>query len=126
MSTSNLDAKLDGLHERLNAMAASLLGDSPEQIQFTSTQFQLLAVELVQTIDTVGRRQLASPTRVRRIKQLAMGLAMVRENLLRQSAYVDRALELVVPAARPKSTYSGNQTYGSPVRQSGAFTVLSA
>ena len=107
-------------------MAASLLGDSPEQIESTSTQFQLLVIELVQTLDAAARRQLSSPSRARKVKHLAMSLAMVRENLLRQSAYVDRALELVVPASRPKSTYAGNQTYGSPVRQSGAFTVLSA
>ena len=126
MSNHSLDAQLDRLDERFQALAASLTGGSPDQVQLASQQFQLLAVALVQALDSASRRALASPQRMRRIQLLAVGLASVRENLLRQSAYVERALEVVMPTARQKSTYAGNQTYGGPARQSGAFSVLSA
>jgi hypothetical protein len=122
----SLDDQLDLLEERFEALAGTLIDGNPDGVQSASASLQLLAVELVQMLDANGRAQLRVPGRSHRIRALASGLATVRENLFRQSAYVDRALELIVPATQQKSTYSGNRAYGGPVRQSGAFKVLSA
>ena len=122
----SLDDQLDLLEERFEALAGTLIDGNPDWVQSASASLQLLAVELVQMLDANGRAQLRVPGRSHRIRALASGLATVRENLFRQSAYVDRALELIVPATQQKSTYSGNRAYGGPVRQSGAFKVLSA
>lgn len=54
-----------------------------------------------------------------------MRLQPLREGLLRQSAFVERALEIVMPAAQ-QATYASGTRYGGAVRQSGAFRVLSA
>ncbi len=121
-----LDHHLDLLEERLNILAAALIDDSPEIFQSTSASLQLLAVELVQILDANGRGELGGAVRAHRIRSLAGGLAAVRENLLRRSAFVDRALELIVPASQQKSTYAGSRTYGGPARRSGAFKVLAA
>jgi hypothetical protein len=126
MSHTSLDAQLDHLEDRLHALAACLLDGSPDLVQTASASLQILAVELLQTLNADGRNLLGSSGRTRRVRALAGGLAMVRESLLRQSAYVDRALELVVPTSQQQSTYAGNRTYGGPVRQSGAFMVLAA
>lgn len=126
MSNSTLDAQLDRLEQQLETLAGSLVGGEPDRVRSGSEQFQRFTIELVQTLDAAGRRHLAAPKTLNRIKAIGSGLANVRENLLRQSAYVDRALEVVVPATKHKATYSGNRTYGGPARQSGAFTVLSA
>jgi hypothetical protein len=122
----SIDDQLDLLEERFQALASSLIDGNPEVLQSASASLQILAVELVQMLNADGRGQLGASGRSRRVRALAGGLATVRENLFRQSAYVDRALELIVPATQQKSTYSGSRAYGGPVRQSGAFAVLSA
>lgn len=126
MSHISLDTQLDLLESHFETLAASLIDGSPDAVQSSSVTLQRLAVELIQMADSVGRVQLGSPNRMRRVKALASGIADLRKNLLRQMAYVDRALEVVVPATREKATYSGGATYGQAARQSGAFKGLAA
>jgi hypothetical protein len=126
MSNFSLDIQLDALESQFKAVADSLLTGSPAAVQFSGATLQRLAIEFIQMSEQVGRGQLDSPSHIRRVKELARGIASVRESLLRRLAYVDRALEIVVPATRERATYAGIGAYGNPVRQSGAFTVLSA
>lgn len=126
MSHISLDTQLDLLESHFATVAASLVDGSPDAVQTHSVTLQRLAVELIQMADAVGRVQLGAPHRMRRVKALANGVAGLRENLLRQMAYVDRALEVVVPVTREKATYAGGATYGQAARQSGAFKVLAA
>ena len=122
----SIDDQLDLLEERLIALARTLVEGNPDAFQSASASLQLLSVELVHMLKSGGRGQFGGSGRAHRIRAMAGGLAAIRENLFRQSAYVDRALEVLVPATRQKSTYPGSRTYGGPVRQSGAFSVLSA
>ncbi len=126
MSNISIDSQLDFLDAQIKELGASLIDGNPELLQAASAKFQQMAVELIQMADEVGRSQLNRPGRARRIRMLSSSLATVREGLLRQSAYVDHALSLVVPATRHTATYAGARTYGGPIRQSGAFSVLSA
>lgn len=126
MSHFSIHHQLDMLESQLRELAASLVGGNPDQLQHASAKIQQLAVELIQMADVAGRAQLRTPVFSRRVRALSIGLTTVRENLLRQSAYVDHALTLVVPQTREKATYPGARAYGGPVRQSGAFSVLSA
>jgi len=126
MSHSSLDIQLDLLEVHFEELRACLIDGSPAAVQSSGEKLQRLSVEFIQMADAVGRVQLDSPIRIRRIKALASGIASLRENLLRQLAYADRALEIVVPATRRTATYAGSGAYGNPVRQSGAFTALSA
>jgi hypothetical protein len=127
MSSSSLDIQLDLLESQLGELSASLVEGNAPGLQDASMRLQPLVVELVRLADAVGRQALGQQGRLIRLRKLSAALGMVRENLARQAAYVDQALALVVPGAQPKSTYAGsNRGYGSPVRQSGAFSVLSA
>ena len=126
MSHVSFSHQLDMLEGQLNELIASLVGGKPDQLHITSTKIQQLAVDLIQMADMVGRSQLRTPVFSRRIRALSNSLTTVRESLLRQSAYVDHALELLVPEIRQRATYPGARAYGGPVRQSGAFSVLSA
>lgn len=126
MTHTTFDQQLDLLESQLRELASSLIDGNPALLQLASAKLQQFAVDLIQMADEYGRAQLRTPALARRTRALSVGLSTVRENLMRQSAYVDHALALVVPATRQKSTYAGSQTYGSPVRQSGAFSVLSA
>lgn len=124
MAHISIDSQIDLLEERFKLLAATVVDGSPDVLQSVSSNLQLLAVELKQMVDAGGRDQLGVLDRASRVRSLVAGLSTVRESLLRQSAYVDRALELIVPGMQKKSTYSGSNAYGAPVRQSGAFTVL--
>lgn len=126
MPNASLDTQLELLEFQLNALSARLLAGSPDEWVSGSAALQRLAVDLIQMTGGKGLEQLRQPRQRRRVQVLATGMANLRENLLRQMAYVDRALEIVVPATRDKSTYAGSGAYSQPVRQSGAFSVLSA
>jgi hypothetical protein len=124
MAHTSIDSQIDLLEERFNLLAATVVDGSPDVLQSVSASLQLLAVELKQMLEAGGRDQLDVSGRASRVRSLAAGLSTVREGLLRQCAYVDRALELIVPGMQKKSTYPGSNAYGAPVRQSGAFAVL--
>ncbi len=127
MQSSKLDTQLDLLESQFQALAASLLDGRSDAFLSGGAVLQRLAVEMAQMANGLGRAELTSPRRMLRIKVLASGIANLRESLLRQMAYVDRALEIVVPATRDKATYAGGGgAYGQPVRQSGALSVLAA
>lgn len=126
MSHVSFDHQLDMLESQLKELGAILVDGSPDQLHMASTRIQQLAVDLIQMADAVGRAELSAPVFSRRIRALSNGLTTVRENFLRQSAYVDHALALLVPETSQMATYPGARAYGGPVRQSGAFSVLSA
>jgi hypothetical protein len=121
----SLDNHIDVLEERFDLLAAAVVDGSPEVLQSVSADFQLLTVELLQMLNAGGRDQMGISDSASRVRSLAAGLSTVREGLLRQAAYVDRALELIVPGMQKKATYPGsNNAYGAPALQSGAFAVL--
>lgn len=126
MQSSKLDYQLDLLESQFKALSDSLMDGRPEAVVFDGAGLQRLAVEMAQMVNTLGHAEFKTPRRMRRIQILASGMANLRESLLRRMAYVDRALEIVVPASRDKATYAGSGAYGQPVRQSGAFSVLAA
>lgn len=117
--------RLECLEGQFKALSAQLVSGQPEQLTLVCTKFQQLAVDLLRLSDPADRAHMRSPAVAHRIRALGVGLSNVRENLIRQSAYVDQALALVVPQAAQEATYPGVRTYGGPVRQSGAFSVLS-
>lgn len=126
MTTSSLDTQLGLIEQQFNELSAILVDGNPSGVQSASAAMQQLAVDFIQMADEMGRASLASQSRVLRLQTLATTLPILRANLLRRSAYVERALEMVMPATQKTSTYAGSSTYGSAIRQSGAFTSLSA
>jgi hypothetical protein len=102
------------------------MDDDPAAIQIASASLQRLAVGLVQMSNDAERDQLNHSSHLRRIRALASSMVALRENMVRQAAYVDRALGVLVPATRQKSTYASSGVYGSSIRQSGEFTAFAA
>lgn len=126
MRITSFDSQIGLLEAQLQDMRAALIGGDPVAIQSTSALLHRLAVELVRIAQEVGRDQMKSPAYLRKISLLASVMGTLRENLVRQSAYVERALEVLVPATRQKSTYASSGLYSSPIRQSGEFTAFAA
>lgn len=126
MTTATLDGQLDRIEQQFNELSVLLLDGDPQGVEDASEFLQQLVVEFLQMVDEVGRASLLSNARAARIKTLASVFPLLRGNVLRRSAFVDRALETIIPNA-PQSAYAGpGKTYGTSMRQSGAFKVLSA
>lgn len=126
MTTATLDSQLDRIEQQFNELSALLLDGDPQGVEVASEALQQLAVEFLQMVEEAGRGSLKSNARAARIKTLASVFPLLRGNVLRRSAFVDRALETIIPNA-PESAYAGSaKKYGASMRQSGAFKVLSA
>jgi|GEM_PF-909585 hypothetical protein len=127
MSHSPLDIQLDLLDKQLLQLSERVVDGNAVGLQEVCLQLQPLAVELMRLANAAGRDVAGQRGRLNRLRGLSARLGMVRDNLARQAAYVDHALALVVPGTQQKGTYAGaTRGYGGPVRQSGAFSVLSA
>jgi hypothetical protein len=127
MSLTTLEQQLSLLEAQFNAVSSALIATDPVDVQTSSAQLQQLVVEFLQMRDDCGRNSLNTPHLALRLQALAQGMPMVRENLLRRSAYVERALALLVPQAQTQSTYSDSSgPYASGVRASGQFKAFSA
>lgn len=127
MTRSSLDNQLELLEAQFNEVGNCLMDGNPEGLKSSGARLQQMAVELMQLADAAGRTQLKSTARTQRMRALASGVAVLREHMLRQSAFVDRALAVLVPATGHKATYTGGAgAFDRQARHSGAFTVFSA
>lgn len=126
MSIATLQQHLSLLETQFNAVSSALIAPDPAQVQASSAKLQHLAVEFLQMADECGKGSLDAPHLSSRLQALAQGILVVRENLLRRSAYTERALALLVPQAHQQSTYSDNSSpYASGVRASGRLKAFS-
>lgn len=126
MSFTSLEQQLDLLEYQFNEVSSALVDGDPVAVQSSSFALQQLSVDFVQIADELGRGCLAYTPLTLRLKALAEGLPSLRENLLRRSSYVERALQLVVPATQDTTYAKTTGPYGSGVRQSGKFKAISA
>ncbi|MBK7002168.1 MAG: hypothetical protein IPH35_20080 [Rhodoferax sp.] len=131
MTHTVLDHQLDQLESELVQLRASLGDGDPTLVQSASTRFQRLAVDFLQMSNEMGRVRSSTPARMQRIKRLAQDVVGLREILLRRTAYVDRALAVIVPGTQ-KTTYAAagpaRSGYGggTAARRAGAFAAYSA
>jgi hypothetical protein len=86
-----------------------------------------LSVELARLLQSQEKASAASRKVLRqRIVALASGLQMLRDNLSRQAAFNQQALQVVVPTPA-KSTYGGGSSvYGTVAPQGGVQRYLAA
>ena len=118
--------QLDLVEQKFNEVSALLASGDSEQLEVASAVLQAMAVEMMQAMSSHGRKPLRSPEVVRRIREVSIGIGLLRDNLARRSALVNQALSIVVPT-HAKSTYApASSLYGQPVQQSGAFKYLAA
>ena len=112
-----VEQQLDAAVDCLNAGHAQALAQASEALQVT-------AVNLVQMMNRT-RVGATGPEVNAKIGFLAQRLISLRENLLRRSAFVDRALKVVLPTVG-ETTYQPTRPYGVGPRSSGTMTMLSA
>ena len=124
--TDSLQSHLDLVEQQFNQVAAVLARTASGPLEESSARLQALAVELVELIGPAERLRSAPAADIERIKALAAGMQLLRDNLSRRAAYVNQALQIVVPTPA-KSTYSSaGSPFGAVTQQSGQFKVLAA
>jgi len=113
--------------ERCFASAAALLaqGDAPAFAQASGT-LQAVVLELAEAVGDAQRMSGLDAAQRQRMGALAQGLGVLREGLLRRSAYVHQALQVVVPTPAPSTYGKASSPFGAMVPQSGQFKVLAA
>ncbi|NVO06331.1 MAG: hypothetical protein HXX19_10575 [Rhodoferax sp.] len=119
--------QLDLVEQQFNQVAAFLASGDAARLQTASQELQALSVELARLLQTASQASPAGQKAIRqRVQAMAAGLQMLRDNLARQAAYTQQALQVLLPTAA-KSTYGGgNPVYGAVVRQGGVQRYLAA
>jgi hypothetical protein len=123
----NLIKQLDLVEQQFNQVAALLASGDALTLEVASNALQALSVELARLLQPPTDASPVSKKALRqRVVALAGGLQMLRDNLSRQAAYNQQALQVVVPTP-VKSTYGGGSSvYGSVARQVGVHRYLAA
>ena len=107
-------------------LSESLVIGEPAVLAESSAKLQRAALELSVLVRRIPPKDPLAQAFKARLKQLALGLSVRRESLIRRTVLVDRALNALVPAT-VKSTYGASgKTYAAVGKQTGAFKVLAA
>ena len=119
--------QLDLVEQQFNQVAAFLASGQAPQLETASQALQALTTELARLLPVTATASPASQKALRqRVRALASGLQMLRDNLSRQAAFNQQALQVVVPTSA-KSTYGGGTSvYGTVARQGGVHKYLAA
>ena len=127
--TNPIITQLDLVEQQFRRAAAFLAQADAPHVQAASSALQSLTLEFSRLLQAanISRVSPAAQKALRlRLQQLASGLQMLRDNLSRQAALNQMALNVLVPTPT-RSTYSGgNSVYGSVARQGGVQRFLSA
>lgn len=126
MEISSLEQYLNEVEEQFHTVSQALGRGDLAEIHSRSAALQQLAVGIMQMSDRLRIEGSSGARLTSRIMELSRDMSLLRENLLRRSVQVERALDVVVPSPA-KSTYATNDgPYAAAIRQSGQFKVLCA
>lgn len=124
MQNTAIETQLALADQQLNAAVHCLNEGHGPALMEASEGLRATAVGLVQLMQAARMSDLAVEYAAK-VGDLAQRLIFLRENLIRRSAYVERALKVVMPAAE-KTTYQTHGPYGSTLRSAGAINTASA
>ena len=127
MQHSLVEQHLSLVEAQLQVASAALVDADPSAIQSSSTKLQMLVVNFAKITETLGAGHADVRSLASRIQASVRGITLLREGLARRSAYVERALEVVVPGAQKSTGYADiHSPYGSTGRSSGQFKTFTA
>lgn len=126
MLHTDIEQPLAQIELRCEAMSLAVESGDPVALEAASQTLRQAAIDFSQILETIPEAVLSDKEFKRRVKKVADLMAIQRENLIRRTVSVERALHAMVPATR-EATYSpASGLYGGATKQSGAFKVLSA
>jgi hypothetical protein len=117
---------LDLVEQKFNEVASFLVSGDAVSMEVATLALRDLALELSRLLPIAARTARTGKVYRLRLKKLAGGVQILRENLSRRAAFVDQAVRVLVPTSAPATYSSGGSVYGTAIHQSGAFKVLAA
>jgi hypothetical protein len=114
MLFADLEKSLALLEHQCQEVAAAVLSGAPEALEGASEALRQAALDFSALMGQLGGGQTNSPEVRKRLRAVAVQLQIQRENLLRRSVVVERALHTLLPSTR-KSTYGPQGGHG-PLR----------
>ena len=125
MKNTSVEYELSRMERQFHAVSVVLASEDPADIPSSFSRLQQMAVDLKHCVEGPGVKEHLTSETVVRILSLAQSAQVLREGLLRRSAYVDSALQVILPIAT-KATYADRGPYGKGMRQSGTLKTLAA
>ncbi len=127
MTSHCFDTDVRRIEQELHALLACARNPEPQRMTETAARLQEESIALLQRAQT---NQYPSASvkfdTLSRLRDISVGLARVREHLLRSGAYVDQAVSVVFAAPVPSKYSKHSARYSAVPRQSGEFKVLAA
>jgi hypothetical protein len=129
MDKLSVDSQLSLIEAQLAFLREASLAGDPMQLPPALAELQPMVMDLSQTLHTENSFATHSVLVRERLKKSFALVSSLREGLIRQSMVVDRALSALVPATQA-ITYGNarsalrHQPYGTAVRQSGEFKMV--
>ena len=119
--------QLDLVEQKFNQVAAFLASGEAPEVETATQALHALSVDLARLLQSQATASAASQKALRqRVLAIASGLQILRDNLSRQAAFNQQALQVLVPT-QPKSTYGGGSSvYGTVAPQGGVQRYLAA
>lgn len=121
-----LESALAQIEQRFAAVSAKLIAGEPQALAEAASAMQQVAVEFFQIAPSLSLSVDTAAALKARVRRLAAGMAIQRENLIRRQVVVQRTLDAILPAAQHCAYAKPGGPYGSVAKQTGAFKVLSA
>lgn len=117
---------LDKVQQQVVIVRDVLLVNDPAQLESSAQRLQLMVADLYRMHEQLVKAGQSPKKLTLRMKELSAALTLLRESLLRKSAYVDQALKIILPE-NPDATYAPKSgPYSSGLRKSGKFGGYSA
>jgi hypothetical protein len=124
--TDALATQLDQLEHQFNQIALILADGDAEALPQASEILQGLSCEVLELIGSGRGLYSLNAAQRQRLSALSRGMVLIHETLARRAAFVNQALEIVLPTP-PKATYGqARGAFGSPFQQSGQIRQMSA
>ena len=123
---SHLEVLLEKVEQHVLSVRNALLGDDPALLESQCQQLQASVTELFRCYEQLQKLGVLPKKLNLRMKELSSALTLVRESLLRKSAFVDQALQIIFPSNAPSTYAPKSSPYGAAIRNSGKFGGYSA
>ena len=126
MAATPFEDLLDKVQQQMVVVRDALLANDPVLLESQSQRLQVMVTDLFRTHEQLVKMGKSPKKLGLRMKELSASLTLLRESLLRKSAYVEQALKLILPE-NPDTTYAPKSSpYGTGLRKSGKLGGYSA
>ncbi len=124
MTPVDLEKSLTSIESLIQQISETLVVGDPVALAMASTHLRQAAVELSNMLPRFDPLTLKNASLKLRLTQISINLASRRENMLRQSGLVERALNTLVPASKTTTYSKAAGLYGAPGKSSGTFNFI--